>query len=546
MKIRNIITIALAGSLAMAACTKEMATDSFEDIKLSSTFVSIPVSGGSQEVTVTSTADWKFIVDENFPEVITFNKKDGNTIKAKHDYYGNFTNEESDIKSRKASWLTASVLEGKAGVTTVKFTAEANDAGREITIAILCGTHKQYLTFRQGEMEPTVASCQDLLEGKYPQGKTIILEGVCSDIYNTTYGNWHLNDGTGDITIYGTLDKDGKTANFASLGIEAGDKVKVQGPFSIYNRTYELSNVTVLKITKSLLKIESESQKVAKAGGKLEVKISYKGSSLLPSVPEEYQDWVSITGMKTIEGKVTKIETNPADTAVVYLKVAANEGEPREASVDFTSSTSSASYIFSQDGVLLAATVAELTAQITGTSSSSSSSYTVKFADNAPAVVSYVNGKNVFIEDSTGGILYYKSSDDKTDYKAGQKITGKITGSGYKFSGLPEITSLDGATITDGTDVPCTEITIAELLKNYERYISCRVLLKNVTVTDAIATTDRDGKIKQGESEIAVRAQSRTLNLAANQTGDFITFPAVYNTTKQLYLYNEDQFTPAN
>ncbi len=190
----------------------------------------------------------------------------------------------------------------------------------------------------------------------------------------------------------------------------------------------------------------------------------------------------------------------------------------------------------------IATTVAELVGQIVSTNSKSPSPYSVTIAESNAAVVSYVNGSNVFIEDNTGGILLYKKDHGLT---AGTKIFGKITGSGYKYSNLPEITSLEGGETAAGGTIPCTEITLSELLKNYNRYLSCRILLKNVTVTDAIAKTDRDGKIKSGDDEVAVRAQSKTLNLPEGKTGDLIAYPAIYNTTRQLSFFEDGQFTAA-
>lgn len=190
----------------------------------------------------------------------------------------------------------------------------------------------------------------------------------------------------------------------------------------------------------------------------------------------------------------------------------------------------------------VATTVAELVGQIVSTDSKNPSPYSVTIAESNAAVVSYVNGNNVFIEDNTGGILLFQKGHGFT---AGTKIFGKLTGSGYKYSNLPEITSIEGAKTADGGTIPCTEITLSELLKNYNRYMSCRIILKNVTVTDAIAKTDRDGKIKSGDDEIAVRAQSKTLNLPEGKTGDLIAYPAIYNKTMQLAFFEDSQFTAA-
>ena len=88
-------------------------------------------------------------------------------------------------------------------------------------------------------------------------------------------------------------------------------------------------------------------------------------------------------------------------------------------------------------------------------------------------------------------------------------------------------------------------MTVADLLKNYNSYISRRVILKGVTVTDAIDGEDRDGVIEQNGKTVAVRAQSKKLSLPADSKGDLIVFPSVYNGKKQLSFYENGMFTPA-
>ena len=68
-------------------------------------------------------------------------------------------------------------------------------------------------------------------------------------ITSTTYGNWYLEDETGEIYIYGTLDAKGGEKNFLSWGLEVGDEITVQGPKTTYYTTVELVNVTVIKST---------------------------------------------------------------------------------------------------------------------------------------------------------------------------------------------------------------------------------------------------------------------------------------------------------
>lgn len=95
----------------------------------------------------------------------------------------------------------------------------------------------------------SLSTCADVTAGT--DGQTYRVKGICSKIANRIYGNWYLKDATGEIYIYGTLDKNGQTKNFSSLGIEEGDEITVEGPKATYNGTAELKNVSVLDIKKN-------------------------------------------------------------------------------------------------------------------------------------------------------------------------------------------------------------------------------------------------------------------------------------------------------
>lgn len=85
----------------------------------------------------------------------------------------------------------------------------------------------QHLNVVQGEVSITNATCAEVIAG--PDNKTYQVTGTVTAIANTTYGNLYLNDGTGEIYIYGTLDASGAEKNFLSLGIEVGDEITVSG-----------------------------------------------------------------------------------------------------------------------------------------------------------------------------------------------------------------------------------------------------------------------------------------------------------------------------
>lgn len=382
MKIRNIFSLILASSLLLASCGKEVGTDSFDNIKLDRTFISISTDGGSASVKITATEEW------------------------------NLLSPDTDYWKHSETWVTPSDTTGAAGTSTLTFTS-AKGESREVTLKIICGGNTQYLVVRQGELAAVPVSVKDILDGKVAQGKTVIVSGTCTDIYNTTYGNWYLNDGTGELTIYGTLNAEGKTKDFESLGIEVGDVVTVSGPYTLYGTTHELTDVTVLEIKKALLTIESETATVGKDGGKFEVKVSYKGDNFQYSVPMQYEDWVSVTGVNVHEGQATKIEPNPADTAYVSIKIAANTGnEARSGEVKFISastgqdgkkSSTEAAYTISQKGGVMNVTVEEfLAAEV------SDNEY--RLTGKIESVVDDGKG-NLYLQDATGRVYIYGVTD---------------------------------------------------------------------------------------------------------------------------------------
>ena len=158
------------------------------------------------------------------------------------------------------------------------------------------------------------------------------------------------------------------------------------------------------------------------------------------------------------------------------------------------------------------------------------------------ATVSYVNGSNAFIEDATGGILLYKSGHG---LKAGDSFTGRITGKGTMYGGAPELTAWDASEAVKTTaEAPCTEITLADLYKNFDKYVSCVLKIKGVKVTDGMGTGDRNGKISQGSDSIDLYAKvNNKVFITTNSEGDLIAIPCYNGTKKQLGVWETAHFT---
>ncbi|MBR1705200.1 MAG: BACON domain-containing protein [Bacteroidales bacterium] len=314
MKTRSIFVSLLAVLSLGVACEKE-ADHYISEVKLDSSIVTIPVEGGSTTLAFTAADAWEF---EKIFAVKTGEKdSDGNDIV-----------EYQPLPT----WLTASATSGVAGEAKVVLTAPSTLDGRNTELRISCAGATQIVKVVQGVSTVSPATCEEVIAG--PDSKTYQVTGVCTKIVNTTYGNWYLADATGEIYIYGTLDAKGATKNFLSLGLEAGDVVTVEGPKTTYNGVVELVDVTVVKIVKSLVKIESGSEaSFDAAGGEFTAKVVAKGDGPAISIPDDAQDWIGISNI-SIDG----------DTTFVSFKVAESlQEKARSAEIGFTSASGKSS-----------------------------------------------------------------------------------------------------------------------------------------------------------------------------------------------------------
>lgn len=278
MKLRNILAALVAGVSLFASCVEE-ADHYLDEVKVSSSYVALDMGDASVTIDMTTTDSWTIT---DVPE-----------------------------------WLTVSPLSGSAGSQKVTFSAKKTLDGRNCEIKVNCGGKVQFINVMQGLATISKATCAEVSSGI--EGKSYLVTGVVTKIANTQYGNFYINDGTGELYIYGTVDSKG-AYNWASFGIEVGDEVTVQGPMSIYNGTVELVDATWIKTAKSLMKIDSidpEDATIPTKGGDLTVTLENKGEGLSVEIPES-ASWLSI---KSVDGnKVTFHATeNVAGPRVVTI-----------------------------------------------------------------------------------------------------------------------------------------------------------------------------------------------------------------------------------
>ena len=414
MKFKSILTF-IFSTLLLAGCSEDQVLGTFGDLNLSTTYVSIPAEGGDVKVTLNAGEAWEFSAEKDFaiPE-----------------------------------WITVSQTSGEAGKTELTFSAEASNLGREAEMKIIAGAKNQFLKVRQGEMTASEATCKAVNEA--PDGKNFTVTGTITKIENTTYGNWYMNDGTADLYIYGTLDAEGKTKNFASLGLEVGDKVTIEGPKSTHKEKAQMVDVTVKKIEKALLKIVSPSTVISKEGGILEIKIASKGKGTFFSIADECQDWISYNKAEYINGVPTKLEPTPADTVIYTFNIAPYNDGARKGSISFYANEGAPiSYTFLQG-------IADVTVK----------EFIDANVDNAIQyrIVGHVTrfnkyNNNFYLKDYTGEVYaYYVDTQGIKDIAIGDFVT--VVGKRSEYNGEPQLPK--GTLLEKYTASP--EVSVAEFL----------------------------------------------------------------------------------
>ena len=191
---------------------------------------------------------------------------------------------------------------------------------------------------------------------------------------------------------------------------------------------------------------------------------------------------------------------------------------------------------FAQAEELPTLTLADIKDLVKGaTSSSNAVSFEGKLAG---AIVTFVSGRYAFIQDETAGLVFYNNTNP---FEAGQKLEGVVSGSGYAFNGLKEVTSLSVETITPGQTVPApVELSLAELDADYDRYESVRVTVKNATVSSAFSS--RNTTMTDGDVSLTLRDQKNGLTISAG-VYDITGYPSYYNA-KQFGVWTQDDIVP--
>ena len=411
MKLRYFISFFALVAL-LSACSDDDAMTLLDEIQVSSSYVAIDEAGGSNTITINAKESWSF--------------------------------DEAELPA----WLTVSPMAGGAGETKVTFSADAAPDGRTAVLHVACADKSQTINVIQGLATVSDATCAEVIAG--PESKTYRVTGTVTRIVNTTYGNWYLQDETGEIYIYGTLDSKGQTKNFLSWGLEVGDIITIEGPKTLYNGTVELVDVTVINIQKSLVKVEGydpEDATIPVEGGNVAVNLTCKtNNGISVEIPEDAKDWL---GIVSISGGAEP---------VVTFHAGANAGGDRSTTVVFKTTDDkgkeyTAQATINQKGAIVACTIAEFLEAPVG-----ETQYRITGVITSVAKAEY---GNVYVRDWSGETYVYgigaKGDFEAAGLKAGDVVT--LVGKRGEYKGTAQMT---GAVLEDSKTV--TPISIDEFL----------------------------------------------------------------------------------
>ena len=418
MKLHKYLLIALAAITTVGTCVSCDEDDKvtlLDEVQVSSSYVTFAAGGSTSTITLKATDSWSF---------------DQSTVPA---------------------WVTINPMSGGAGETNVSFTAGPAADTQSATVMLNCGGKTQRINLLQQteKRELPISTCAEVIAGA--DGVTFRLRGICTAIANTNYGNFYINDGTGTVYIYGTVDAKG-AYNWASFNIEVGDEVTVEGPKTTYNGTVELVDASFISVNKSLIKCDStyvagvKSSELPIEGGEIKAYLTNKANGVTVNIPEDAKSWLSVTGID-IKGT----------SNVVTLLAAPNAGGDRSTTFSFEATDATKTYTaeqaISQKGAILEVPVSEfLAAAENDTQYRITGIITSLYASDK-------QGKSFTLRDYSGEVLIYRAEGFiESGAKVGDIVT--VVGKRTSYKDTPQM----GTVTFEELKYAVTEVSIADFI----------------------------------------------------------------------------------
>lgn len=484
MKLRYIFTALAAAALAFVGCQEEERF--LDEVQVSKSIISLPIEGGKDTLTVTATAEWT-------------------------------------MELPKDAWFTVDLASGAAGVTQVVFEAEASSANREANLYIACAGAKQTVkVIQMAERVPAaLATCKQVIDDHaagVAVGKNYKIKGTVTDITNyDKYGCFYVNDGTGQVYVYGSMNSD-------QFDPSVGDIITFEGPWTSYGN---FDDVTILELEKSLVKVEkiSPDGPVSANGGKLSVTLTIKAKEHEVVIPEDV-DWITYDEKKDVMVL--------GETTYIYdFTLSPNAGTPRQATVTFLANVDGVDYSavldVEQDG-----SIAEMSINEAVTSG--------ELAIVLGKVI-YTHSKGLLITDGTNVLYGYLGSQPEVAVNDIVKLTGKVTKyNGGRSMNKPTVEKAEGTvgSYSAPTAIELDAAKFAEYTSSSADFATPYVTITGVAETDSY--NNLIVKLVDGETTYSVKSYYGTESYADWDGKEVRVFGYAYNAyadTKQVNLIAE-------
>ena len=343
--------------------------------------------------------------------------------------------------------------------------------------------------------------------------------------------NVYIEDGTGGICAY---------LNSAVSTLALGDNIRVVGKRATYKGLPELSNIDPT---------DASQFEIISSGNALPVE-DVTIAEILANTADYLCRRVRITGavMGAVNNNGNTPITQGEATANIY-KMPVNdavEGDTADVIADVS--------IFNtiQLRVALASDVTVTTVEPTATPAPTELPFehvtiaeALAAADNTEGVcvagiVTFIDGRNVYIQDSTGGIDVYLNAANNT-VALGDAV--KAVGKRATYKGLPELTGVDGTNteqfeiLSSGNALPVEEVTVAALLANTNDYICERV--KIVGAVMGAVNNGGNTPITQNGSSVNIYKMPQN-DAAEGDTVDVIAVVSMFNSIQLRVALAED------
>jgi len=368
------------------------------------------------------------------------------------------------------------------GAWVVTTAPTCTETGVETMTCSLCGdtmtqtvaaTGHTY-TYVDGSMTCTcgdVAAFSTIAEAKAFTDKNLVyyIKGIVTYVSGK---NVYIEDATGGICVYFA------TADDAS-GIALGDEIVVWDTMTTYNGLIETTNTTAQEYLKVSSGNALPSQVVTLAALLADTTNEYLGERVVVENVTIGVLGTNNTALTDADGNTINIYKAPALNAEI------NENDTVTVTAIVSTYNGYQLFVNSADDVVETASGEEEV--ITTVTIAEAKAGTVGEYYQVEGVVTYISGRNVYVQDATGAIVVYLTANAATT-QVGDKV--KAYGALKNYNGLLELDAVDETNVkfyevlSSDNAVEAKELTIAELLAATDNtYLAELVTLNNVRVS---------------------------------------------------------------